>query len=262
MLNGGKITSEEVIRDIEFQVNPLTHTIILSAEDFCLVQDASFFSRLRERYDVSAVVYLKRQDLWLESWYNQHVKWPWDEKFSSSTPDEFLRRHDKDFSWIDYYKLVKDIERRVGLGNLYVNVVDESGVKDTVGDFLNHLSIDPMWLNDYSDKNSSLSSAKLDILRRVDTYGLSGKARQRVIEALGSMEIEEDNGSKLVFDDSQVKRILSCYDESNRKVAREYFSRDRLFYDEVKLGRQPVFVSDERAYKYYIPQILKVLSDS
>ncbi|QEM82177.1 hypothetical protein [Halomonas binhaiensis] len=257
MLNSGKLSSEDVLAEIDSQKNELTHTVILSAEDFCLVRNSDFFERLKKEYSVSVVLYLKRQDLWLESWYNQHIKWPWDKKFSSCTPEAFLTDFSRDFYWMNYKSLLERLEKIFGKNNLKLNVVDSYGVKDTVKDFMQVVGIDSRWLNSYKDQNASLSSVKLDIIRRLDVYDLKPAERHKVIRAINTLDIPEDNGKKIVFSDEQVESILSYYNASNEYVAKKYFERDELFGDGILTNRSPVFISDDLAYKKYIPMLLK-----
>ncbi len=259
MLNSGQITFEDIVKDIESQANALTHTVILSAEDWCLVKNDSFFDRLGAEYDLEAILYLKRQDLWLESWYNQHVKWPWEKRFSSATPQEFLSDYKDDFWWMSYDKLIEKIERNVGNGRLHIDVVDPLGTSDTVEDFLKCVGIEPLWMNSYKNENTSLSSAKLDLLRRIDLYELSAPERVKMLDAINALDMPEDNGRKEVFSNEQLIDISQSYENSNALVAKKYFSRDRLFSPRGERSAEPVFLSDEVAYKRYIPELLKIL---
>ncbi len=260
-IKSGKVSPDEVIERIQHECNELTELVVLSSEDFCLVDIESWLSLLGRNFDVTASVYLKRQDKWLESWYNQHIKWPWSKKFSSSTPDFFVENM-KDFYWIDYEKLLGRIASIVPREKLYINVAGPEGVQDTVSDFLYHVGVDKRWLNPYQDRNASLTTARLDILRRIDIQPLGPKARQRVLAALSDLDVEEDDGRKVVFDNSKVDYILKKFSASNKKVAKKYFSRRELFDCQDLNGKRafPAFVTDDKAYREYIPEILKSVS--
>lgn len=245
---------------IKAECNDLTKQVILSSEDFCLIDIESWLSLLSTHFDVTASVYLKRQDRWLESWYNQHIKWPWDSKFSSATP-EFFINHMEDFYWIDYKCLLDRIVSVVPRQQLYINVAGTGWIKDTVSDFLSHVGIDQRWLNPYQDGNASLTTARLDIVRRLDLYHLPPKARKRILSVLEEVNVIEDNGRKDIFTSSQIEYVLNHFDKSNRAVAKKYFGKEKLF-DESDLGQErktPAFVNDERAYRIYIPEMLKRL---
>lgn len=104
-----KIDGQELVEKIKEEVTPDTKKIILSSEDFCQLKDSTWLQVLSKNFDLTASVYLRRQDLWLESWYNQHIKWPWDRRFSAATPQYFLsKKHE--FYWLDYSWLLSQIE--------------------------------------------------------------------------------------------------------------------------------------------------------
>ena len=259
-LKSNNILPKDVVSEINAQITTDTHTIILSSEDFCLLKSPRFFHELGKYYELNAVVYLRRQDLWLESWYNQHIRWPWDNKFSGSDIEFFLSNIGN-FFWIDYQKLLKNIEGIVSIDRLYVNVVDEAGVKNTAVDFMKYCGIDPIWLKSVGNKNQSLSSAKIDILRRIDINELESAARFKIISALRKMDIKEDNGKTKFFTDRQRVKLIKRYSKSNAYVARKYFARDKLFSDHEPDNENPAFVSDKTAYQKYIPQLLKKIAE-
>ena len=61
------------------------------------------------------VFYLRRQDHWLMSWYNQHVKWPFDREKSRMDPQAFLATLE-DFHWLDYERLLGRWSAVLGAG--------------------------------------------------------------------------------------------------------------------------------------------------
>lgn len=252
----GKISPDETRRRLIEQVPEDAGLIILSSEDFSQMTDLGWIRLLAEEFEITASVYLKRQDTWLESWYNQNIKWPWDRRLSVATPDVFLL-HLNEFHWIDYDALLERIASVVPRNSLYVNVIDSFGVTDTVMDFMRHCGIDMAILKPAEIENESISAARLDILRRIGLFKVKPAARRKIIDALKAMEITEDDGSKTVFDDGQVRCIMERYEASNRLVARKYFGRDELFKDPVVFGRVPMVVPDRKAYRLYIPHLLK-----
>jgi len=254
-----EINSKWLIEKINAEIDPKTTLIILSHEDFCLIESNEWLVELKKEYEVEVVIYLRRQDVWLESWYNQHVKWPWNKKFSSSTPKFFLE-HYKDFFWIDYFNLLENLLATIERENLYVNVVDRLGAVDTTIDFFEHIGVGAIIdIESDSNANSSLSAAKIDILRRVDLMSLrkNGKAKQKILKCLRELNIDEDDGNRYFFSDEEVKSISDVFSDSNRKVAQKYFNRDTLFGDSLKLNRQLVQIPDWKAYRIYIPRLLK-----
>ena len=256
-LINGKLSYEKAIEQIKAEIKDTTKLVLLSSEDFCLLDIEKWLMLLSENFDLSASIYLKRQDIWLESWYNQHIRWPWSKRFSNASPDFFLNKM-SEFYWINYEQLLSRIASRIPEGKLYVNTVESSSVSDTANDLFQFLGV-PL-ISKQVNKNASLSSAKMDIVRRINFINLNGSARMRIISALERLEIKEDNGSKHIFNDKQARLIMKKFSGSNKKVAEKYFGREKLFNDPYISHRSPSFVSDEKAYKKYIPELLKIVS--
>lgn len=255
------ITPEWLISAIEKETNSDIHTIILSHEDFAQVGEYTWLKTLDNVYDLEIVVYLRRQDIWLESWYNQHIKWPWDKKFSSCTPEFFLENL-ADFHWIDFDFLLNKISENVDHHKLYINLLDPLGIHNTTTDFLDRLNVQYSIPADAKEANASISTAKLDILRRIDLMGLTNTQKEKILNVLKKLDVQEDNGSKAIFDEKQINVILNHFQESNKKVAMKFFNRENLFSEKVEKNGQPAFVVDWKAYRVYIPRMLKMLANS
>ena len=258
-LNQKKISIEEIMDRIAEERTPNIHTIIVAGEDFALVEDFRWLSVLKDHYDVEVAIYLKRQDLWLESWYNQHVKWPWSKKFSGKSAEYFYDNID-DFSWIDYDGLLSKITKFLPSRKLHVQVLDGAGIKDSATDFFAFCGIPGKLIKTVSEQNASISMAQIEVLRRVDLADVGVAARVKIIKALQAVKIDEDDGKKIVFTDLQVTNILKRFELTNRRVAKKYFNRDILFADPVLSNRHPIRISDEKVYSVYLPQIIKKIT--
>jgi len=259
-LNQKNISIKEIMDRITKEITPNIHTVIIAGEDFALVEDFQWLSVLQEYYDVEVAMYLKRQDLWLESWYNQHVKWPWSKKFSGKSADYFYENIG-DFSWIAYDELLSKITTYLPPHKQHIQVLDGAGIKDSATDFFAFCDIPAKLIKTVSEQNASISMAQIEVLRRVDLANAKGPARIKIIKALQALKIDEDDGKKAVFTDFQVTNILKRFEQSNMRVAKEYFDRDVLFTDPVILNRHPVRISDEKAYSVYLPQLIKKLAE-
>lgn len=260
-LNAGRTSPDKVIEQIERQSSASIHTVILSAEDFCILNDDQFLYELSSVYELHGIVYLRRQDLWLESWYNQHVRVPWDRKYSSRSFDYF-RENIEDFYWIDYQKLLGRISKLILPSRLYVNTIQRGFVENSVEDFMMHCGIDTAWMVLGSDQNRSLSSAKIDILRRMNLIDIEPEKRWKIIKLVRKMRIAGDNGVSRFFTPNQRVEIFEKFSASNTYVARHYFQRDSLFSEQVDFNALPVFVSDKEAYRKYIPLLLKEVAST
>ena len=256
-----EISSEQVIGELERQITEETHTIIVSSENFSHQKSFRYLAEIFQDYELHAVIYLRRQDLWLESWYNQHVKWPWISKYSGSSFTCF-RKNYRDFFWLNYEDLLNRIEEVIPRERLYVKTLDDNGLVDSFTDFLQHCGINIGWLKvEGLHHNRSLSSARIDILRRIDIYNIQAESRLKVHSALRKMKINEDNGKARFFTDRQRRDFIKKYSSSNRNVARRYFAREKLFSEYVPDGVRPVFLNNKVAYQKYIPELLKRVAE-
>lgn len=260
MLMKKKISSDDLLAEIDRCDDKIANTIVLSAEDFCLMSDLTFIEVLKRKYDVNVVMYFKEQVSWLESWYNQNIKWPWNRKFSSATPEEFVSEV-SDFYWIDYMSTLNNFLRFVDLDDIYFDVLGKNGVEDTVSDFMNRINIDPIWLNSFSNQNESLSYAKLQVLSSIDLLSCSGKQRVNILKALDDVKIDGDDGSKLVFSTKQCVYLEKYFASSNKELAIRYFNRDQLFVKKDYASRAINNIDESMLYAKYIPELIKKLSN-
>lgn len=226
-----KINVRELTARIDKELSASVKTILLISEDFSQLKNAYWLKELAKKYDLSASVYLKRQDLWLESWYNQHIKWPWMKKFSNSTIQEFTRSLD-DFYWIDYNFLLSEICKYVPKNRLYVHTMTPENPINGIGYFFaNVLSMPtPITNKEAGNMNASLSRVQLEIVRKIDLFELLPPQRRRILKIVKSLEIKEDSGSKSIMSYDMRRKILSQYAVSNGKVAKDFFDSNDLFH--------------------------------
>lgn len=255
-----KIQPKEFIELINNEFLDEDATLILSSEDFSQLKKANWLSLLASEFDVSGSVYLRRQDKWLESWYNQHIKWPWDKRFSSTTPDSFLN-HMGEFYWIEYEWLLDRLVKYIPRDKLYIQVMERSVVEDTTLDFMRSVGINSELLNIKEPVNVSLTKCQLDIVRLIDLIDLNQKYRPKLIKAVTELNIPEGNASRVIFTSDQRRKIIKKFEGSNEKVAEKYFNRKHLFLEPVSF-EEPDFLPLDVIYSKYIPDLIKNLSKS
>ncbi|MBZ5486450.1 hypothetical protein HW452_02820 [Halomonas aquamarina] len=258
-LKNNKILPGDLVKEILKNDENIINTFVLSAEDFCLLKNYNFLNILKEIFDLHVVVYLKEQSSWLESWYNQHIKWPWDKKFSTATPQFFVDNID-DFYWIDYLSFLNNIQGKIGSERLHVKAVAPGYVNDTVKDLIEELGLNVEALHSYKHTNESLSAGQLEVLRRVDLFDSSGRERANILEALKSIDIEGDIYGKAVFTQKQIESIIDRYRVSNKKLFDEFFDSNQVFDISSSRDITPIVISDDKVFKEYIPALCKVLA--
>ena len=93
------------------------HSITISDEDICMRRDLSPLAEFRAHFDVKVVCFLRRQDLWIESWYQQNVKWQWNKRLAHLTFAEFLAQRGE-FFWINYDERLRHLGAVFGAENV------------------------------------------------------------------------------------------------------------------------------------------------
>lgn len=220
---------------------PETHTVVVSGEDFCVHTDLGWVQDIREAYDVEVVFYLRRQDVWLASWYNQHVKWPFHREKSESSPKAFLGTL-WEYHWLDYQDLLSRWERAVGSEGVHVGVVEEQQTTDVVAHFTQQMGVDVETLNVMHGRgNDSLPIASLEIARHLGLIDLEPAARNMVEVALRRAFGGREEKSEMIFSGTERREILERFTSSNRAVARRYFGREDLFLSRSPANDDPHF---------------------
>ncbi len=213
------------------------HTVVLSDEDMSMIPDFRVFEPLKETFDVKIVMSLRRQDLWLESWYLQNVKWQWNPALAHLTFDQFFARR-ADFFWIDYAARFAHFEAVFGPGSVIAGVFEKADMPDgPIQAFLRMIGIEDMsGFSPFLHSNSSLSPLMSEMLRQMPMDKMAPKERALVEAAC--IEVDRNlvtNGSKLVMPFEQRQLVLGEYADSNRQVAQKNFNRDVLFHEPVPL---------------------------
>lgn len=226
-IHRGRMSGHELRRKLA-AYNKFEH-IILSAEDFCIHRKLDWIDVLKEDYDVEAVVYLRRQDHWLMSWYNQHVKWPFSRRHSTMTPAEFLACLDE-FYWLDFSAMLGLWDEAVGGDRLRIRLLEKGQVEDTTADFLSLEGIPSTgWKQNDATQNDSLPVEMLEFARRSGMMDLKPGQRIQVIKYLQSVAAGFHQKGKTLYTARERQDVLDHFDASNRSAARRWLGRDRLF---------------------------------
>ena len=225
------------------------HSIVLSDEDMSLIQDFSLFARLRDTFDVKVVVSLRRQDLWLESWYLQNIKWQWNRALAHLTFAQFFERRGE-FFWIDYAARLAHYEQVFGQGCVVAGVFEREDMPEgPIQAFLRMIGIDDLsGFGPFVHRNSSLTPLMSEFMRQMPMDAMIEPERMLVEAAC--IEVDKTlatNGSKLVMPAAQRVIAMQDFAESNRLTAERYIGRDTLF-------REPLPGADEPLADQVLPE--------
>lgn len=182
----------------------------------------------RHQFTVKAIVYLRRQDVYMDSRWKQRVKGnalkksqvdiPW-EKYISNVPEELQ---------LDYYTALEKISAVLGKENLIVRRYERSYFPDGMiqADFLSVIGLEltDEYLIRKDTVNESLSGNTCEIKRVLNTLpeltGDESLLFRRIL--LSYSRISEEAYPSSMFSTEEAREFLSRFQEGNRKVAEEY----------------------------------------
>jgi hypothetical protein len=244
---------------------PDAGTVVLSGEDFSIHTDLRWLRRVADRHETRVLIYLRRQDHWLMSWYNQHVKWPFDRRKSRMDPAAFLATLE-DFHWLDYAALLGRWSAVLGRERVGVGVLERGQVEDVTGDFLRRLGLDRDGFA-FSDErvNDSLPVHMLEIARHLDLFEMKPGQRVRVLNAVRAALADRTPAARTVYSPEQRNAVLARFDAGNRAVARDYFGREALFLEPPPGPDAPWFrfpdLTREELLRDWIAPVVRELMD-
>lgn len=247
-LFAGRTKVADVAAEIERRASGRTtevKSIILSDEDISLHEDISILGGFRDLFDVKVIYSLRRQDLWLESWYLQNVKWQWNPKLAHVTLDEFVEGRNE-FHWVDYDTYLQHLERVFGRENVIAYVFEKEQMPaGPIAKFAEVAGIGSIdGLTDPPHDNSSRLAVVSEFMRQLPLDKAPPAYRARLETACAKIDAQLRKGaadrSQLLFDAGTRAKILDEHAAGNAAVARRYFGRDALFLAPVPAADAPV----------------------
>ncbi|MEY8516631.1 hypothetical protein AALC25_06810 [Lachnospiraceae bacterium 29-84] len=183
-------------------------------------------------FSLKVIVYLRRQDDFIFSWWNQMVK----EGFHRSSVITWETMAKKrPVVKLDYYKMLDRIAAFAGKENITVRLFDRKKfVGQTIqADFLDAigltLSEEYQMPEDFS--NTSLTKNYIEIKRILNELpGLDKKSNAWFRKHATDCSLDSGNDKKYhIFSKDEMEAFLAEYEEGNRKIAQEYLGSDTLF---------------------------------
>jgi hypothetical protein len=203
------------------------HTAILSSE--CFLESRKIppvIARLSSNYNVKIVVYLRRQDHWIQSVYNEVVA-------------DSMRRHVgsiKDLreyrdGWLEYDKILALWQESFGPGSLVVRPFEKGQFRgnDVRLDFLHALGLDfqpELKLNgSRSQSNPSMPPELVEFLRRCNLIAMTYPQHQELVGAMREVGLHW-NGAQLPtnawISGADKQDLVKQFDDCNRRLGRDY----------------------------------------
>ena len=180
----------------------------------------------RAGFSVKIIVYLRRQDMFLESLWNQHIKM---KKVSTSEQswEEFMSAMPKSLQ-LDYYEKLESIASVLGRDHVIVRRFESDTFfgGSIYADFLQAIGMELTEEYDISreKRNTSLQGNTHEIMRTLN--GVSEFSQEelafmrRILRTVG--EISQEQYQFSMFSPKECRRLLGRYRKSNRQVAEKY----------------------------------------
>ena len=195
-----------------------------------------------DQHDVELkfIVYLRRQDTLIQSYWAQQVK----EK-SKLTFKEYIETGKYSFFKLDYFSRLEAIASVIGKENLIVRVYEKSRYyKGSItADFLHLIGIetDASFIEPDHVVNPSLTGPTLEIKRILNSFPDFSQKNSFVLPLLNAYQ--RDHYDNVAFKNTDYftkdmhDAFMATYEESNRAVAREYLHNEDeiLFTEEIDL---------------------------
>ncbi|WP_156029483.1 hypothetical protein [Archaeoglobus fulgidus] len=213
----------------------------MSSEEFFFT-DPNDFSGLILDYDynVYILIYLRRQDLWMESAYKQTVK-----SLKRRNHIHFYIACQNNIKFLDYYLLINCWKQAFPEAEIIVRIYDRKLFPEgnVILDFLQALGIDMPEAREYKiEANPSLSHLSTLVMRRInEELNLSPQDRWKVVNYLLELDRREGSILKTFFTLEERIKFLEQFRESNEKLFREYFGTKNQFVlseEEIEFYRQ------------------------
>lgn len=199
----------------------------------------------QNQYEIKVIVYLRRQDTFVNSWLSQQVKEGWNTN-SCIKWDSFIQQPRKLI--LDYYSHLEKIAQVVGRENIIVRVFERGqfqGTNHTIfSDFLEAIGLE--YSEEYvigeAEANKSLTANSQEIARAINPVVPNEIPLQRMVRRAAAVceETKDPNNSFVMFSKEEGQEFLKKYEAGNTAIAREYLGREdgSLFSDEMKDGRR------------------------
>lgn len=223
---------QQMLRELEAEVSAAgnIHTVIVSSEVFEYCPDLSGLAPLAQRFHLRALLYLRRQDSYLESAYNQHLRM-YDTRYTGDIY-RFALRINLNYRY-SYRRLASQWENQFGRDAVLLRPQGMPGVvRDVRHDLLQVAGIDSDNLDfaarDQRRDNISLAAEALPYLARLNQVALTS-AQHTVLVAALAAQVPTQPGARMLSVD-EAAMLYEKFSSSNRYVFERYLGvTDDLF---------------------------------
>lgn len=187
----------------------------------------------RNGYQIKIIVYLRRQDTFLSSWWNQSIKM--NGRAHNQTWEDFLK---EDYLHLDYYNELEAMAKVVGKENIIVRRFDKKSFekRSLFEDFFEILGItlDEEFQYEEQSRNIGLMGNTHEIKRILN--GMPELSLEWNDYLKGTLQsISKCSGQAYpnnMFSEEETKLFLEQYAQGNQKVSEEYMGDGKPLFDD------------------------------
>ncbi|MEQ1742218.1 MAG: tetratricopeptide repeat protein [Candidatus Nitrotoga sp.] len=208
-------------------------TLVLSSEEFSATNQYSIvrLARILKGHEVKLIVYLRRQDEYVESLYNQCVK-DYGARVGESF-EHFLHGQIK-ANWLDYGSYLDNWVSLFPDLSVDFRVYDRNRFpeKNVVLDFMQAIGLpsSPSYQMGDMEANPSLSTRSVKVLARVNAeVSLDRAEHERVVAILLNAETEESRKQEIFLSPSERLTLLNSFKASNDRMFKRWLDKPNLF---------------------------------
>lgn len=240
-----KIDKSSCISDIRRDIiNSDCKNIIISSEHFSLAREKTQIQNIFNIFEdlfksIKVIIYLRRQDSYIESLWSQRIKLG----MITKSFEDFFAEQTKTSSALDYYQLLAPWSEIFGIENITVKPFEKTQFvdHDLLTDFLEYIGYKFIPVNN-TLQNTSPSTEYLEALRMFTKSIKDVNERMIFARIFRKLPIKFDNNKYTFLTNEKRKLLLDKFNESNQRIAQEYLARqDRTLFYENKLSDLPVF---------------------
>ena len=206
--------------------------ILISSENFEFnVAPGQIREYLGNDFSFKIIVYLRRQDDYIESFYQQQIR---DFKpVRSESIEDYIKENN--YRYLDYEKLLGLWEGAFGRESMVVRIFDPKRLLDSSidADFFSILDkTDIIESLDYPSKKDVAQKRRmhpenLELLRYLNSAELNRHKYKHFVDSLLEIEVNQDSLRLLSLESR--KRLIAKYADSNLRISQKYFSGNSLF---------------------------------
>lgn len=206
----------------------------------------------RRGLEVRIIVYLRRQDAWLESYWAQNIK----DGRTCLTMREYPAHIRKKGYPLDYYAYISKLADLFGKDSLYVRILEKGqfrGAQHTLqSDFLDifGLSLSDDFIVKQDVYNTKFEGNLLELKRLMNLIPELRSRKHILFQGITEMDAQNpskrDYSGYSFFAPEARRDFYALFEESNRRLAVEFFGREDgiLFYEKPK--DLPELILDEK----------------